>query len=67
MYVSDRRQCGVLCRSYSKNRDNPGEIMEHVVFDGAQVMVGDPALLQSKMSSIRRDGHSKLQVLSRRL
>ena len=39
--------------------------MEHVVFDGAQVMVGDPQLLHTKISSILRDGTSKLQVLFR--
>ncbi|KAH6761451.1 5'-nucleotidase / magnesium ion binding protein [Perilla frutescens var. hirtella] len=58
------RQCGVLCRSYCKKRDNRGEIMEHVVFDGVQVMVGDSQLLQSKISSIQRDGPSKLQVIA---
>lgn len=41
--------------------------MEHVVFDGAQVMVGDPQLLQNKISSIRRDGPVKLQVWLRLL
>lgn len=39
--------------------------MEHVVFDGAQVMVGDPQKLQTKLSTIRGDGPSKLQVLFR--
>ncbi|KAL0299102.1 UNVERIFIED_CONTAM: 7-methylguanosine phosphate-specific 5'-nucleotidase A [Sesamum radiatum] len=38
--------------------------MEHVVFDGAEVMVGDPELLQSKISSIRLDGPLKLQVIA---
>ncbi|KAL0401457.1 UNVERIFIED_CONTAM: 7-methylguanosine phosphate-specific 5'-nucleotidase [Sesamum latifolium] len=38
--------------------------MEHVVFDGAEVMVGDPELLQRKISSIRLDGPSKLQVIA---
>ncbi|KAK4385474.1 Cytosolic 5'-nucleotidase 3A, partial [Sesamum angolense] len=38
--------------------------MEHVVFDGAEVMVGDPELLQSKISSIRLDGPPKLQVIA---
>lgn len=36
--------------------------MEHVVFDGAEVMVGDPKLLQSKITSIRNEGPEKLQV-----
>lgn len=38
--------------------------MEHVVFDGAQVMVGDPKRLQAKLSSIQGGGPSKLQVCS---
>lgn len=36
--------------------------MEHVAFDGAQVLVGDPLTLQTKISSIRLEGPSKLQV-----
>lgn len=37
--------------------------MENAVqFDGAQVLVGDPQLLQAKLSSIRLEGPSKLQV-----
>ncbi|XP_057778690.1 uncharacterized protein LOC130997411 isoform X2 [Salvia miltiorrhiza] len=51
-------------RNYCNNRDNRGETMEHVVCDGAQVMVGDPQLLQSKISSIRRDGPLRLQVIA---
>lgn len=38
--------------------------MEHVVFDGAEVMVGDPQFLQKKMSAVRFEGPAKLQVLS---
>ncbi|KAL6552624.1 hypothetical protein OROHE_007988 [Orobanche hederae] len=38
--------------------------MEHVVVDGADVMVGDPQLLQSKITSIRLGGPSKLQVIA---
>lgn len=38
--------------------------MEHVVFDGAEVMVGEPQLLQKKISSIRLEGPSKLQVVA---
>ncbi|KAL3838143.1 hypothetical protein ACJIZ3_022734 [Penstemon smallii] len=51
-------------RSYSKNKNIQVQNMEHVVFDGAQVMVGDPQLLQSKISSIRLEGPSKLQVIA---
>ncbi|KZV55258.1 7-methylguanosine phosphate-specific 5'-nucleotidase [Dorcoceras hygrometricum] len=35
--------------------------MEHVVFDGAEVMVGDPQFFQRKMSAIRFEGPAKLQ------
>ncbi|KAG8380699.1 hypothetical protein BUALT_Bualt06G0043100 [Buddleja alternifolia] len=60
---SDRKQCRVWYRSYCKNRNNQG--MENVVqFDGAQVVVGDPQLLQAKISSIRLEGPSKLQVIA---
>ncbi|KAG6434213.1 hypothetical protein SASPL_105836 [Salvia splendens] len=59
-----RGECGVSYRNTCRNTDNRGETMEHVVFDGAQVMVGDPQLLQTKISSILRDGTSKLQVIA---
>lgn len=38
--------------------------MEHVVFDGAEVMVGDPQFLQTKMSAVRFEGPAKLQVIA---
>ncbi|GFP93075.1 cytosolic 5'-nucleotidase 3a [Phtheirospermum japonicum] len=58
------KHCGLWCRSYCKNRDKKGELMEHVVVDGAQVMVGDPQRLQDKITSIRLDSPSKLQVIA---
>ncbi|KAL7107905.1 hypothetical protein ACP275_06G082700 [Erythranthe tilingii] len=60
-----RKNRGVCYRSsYCKNMNNEGDIMEHVVFDGAQVMVGNPHLLHSKIASTRFDGPSKLQVIA---
>ncbi|PIN18536.1 5'-nucleotidase [Handroanthus impetiginosus] len=59
-----RKQCRVWYRSYCKNRNNQVEIMEHVVFDGPEVMVGDLQLLQNKISSVRLEGPSKLQVIA---
>ncbi|KAL8538959.1 hypothetical protein ACS0TY_000818 [Phlomoides rotata] len=51
-------------RSYCKNINHQIESMEHVAFDGAQVVVGDPLILQTKISSIRLEGPSKLQVIA---
>ncbi|XP_075495466.1 uncharacterized protein LOC142532838 isoform X2 [Primulina tabacum] len=49
---------------YTKSGKLQGEIMEHVVFDGAEVMVGDPQFLQRKISAVRFESPAKLQVIA---
>ncbi|KAL2549135.1 5'-nucleotidase [Forsythia ovata] len=61
--ISSHLKFRVWCSCDCKNR-NQGEIMEQVVADGAEVMVGDPELLQRKISSIRLEGPAKLQVIA---
>ncbi|GER56678.1 pyrimidine 5'-nucleotidase family protein [Striga asiatica] len=62
LHVCGRELCGLPYRSYCRDRIHRGEIMEHVVVDGAEVMVGDDQLLQDKINSVRLSGPSKLQI-----
>ncbi|CAI9759839.1 unnamed protein product [Fraxinus pennsylvanica] len=62
-HLKFRNTYRVWCSGDCKNINQP-ENMEQVVADGAEVMVGDPELLQTKISNIRLDGPAMLQVIA---